>query len=305
MPRTFYGPWAENYKDYANNGNANLGRFPLGHVLILPDERQYRFALNDATVEVAGSLYQSVVGIAGTTDMTADVVRAIGATAISATTSGSTTYGVDTYAEGAAHTSNDVGEGYTYRIRRAMTAGAAHASAASAAVLTVNLEPGESVQVALDTTSEVTFTRNRYHAVLITAAPPTATLVGVSPGVAAASRFYWSQVKGYAAVLASGTLYQGLPVQAGITTAGTIESLKRRLQVTTTGSVLSAVSVFQGVVNDSAGAATALLMGVSVSTTATTVFDATGGIANNAPIVGLCVKANSTTQHALIDLNII
>jgi len=34
------------------------------------------------------------------------------------------------------------------------------------------------------------------------------------------------------------------------------------------------------------------------------VFDVTGGIANNSPVVGLCIKANSSTDFALIDLNI-
>lgn len=302
MPRTFYGPLGENYSDYANAGHANLGRFPLGHILILPDNREYRFALNDGTVEVAGRLYQSVVGIAGTLNNAVDVARAAGATAISATTTGSTTYAVDSYAEGIVHVNDVTGEGYAYRIKRAMTAGAAHASAASAAVLTVNLEPGETVKVALDTSSEVSFTRNRYHQVLITAAPPTGGLAGVSPGVAAADRFYWSQVKGYAAVLASGTLKQGLPVMAGISTAGSVESLKRRLQVVSTGSVLTASTQYGANIVDQDGTTTGLAVVTSVSTV--TLVDATGGIANNAPIVGQCIKANATGDEALIDLAI-
>src|SRR3990167_3365220 len=166
MPQTFYGPYGENNSTYANAGNANLGRFPLGHNLILPDGREYKFTLNDGTAEVAGNLYQSVAAVANHTSVVCDVVRAIGATAISATL-GATAAAVDIYAEGIVHTNETTGEGYSYRIRRAMTSGNAHASVATSSIITVNLEAGESVQGALTTASQVTLTRNRYHATTI------------------------------------------------------------------------------------------------------------------------------------------
>ena len=303
MPGIYFGPYSEQYSTYANAGNANLGRWPLGHTLILPDGREYKFTLNDGTIEVAGNLYQSVAALTGHTDRPADVARAIGATAISGNIT-TTVAAADIYAEGVVHINDVTGEGYSYRIRRAMTAGAAHASAASTAALTVNLDAGESVQVALDTTSEVTFTRNRYHRATIHLSPPTATLTGVSPGVAAADRFYWSQVKGYSAVLAQiGTLLAGLPVQAGTTTDGAVESYKRRVNSTTTGSVLTAATVYTFDLFDSDGNRSGLFGNVSVSTA--TVLDITGGIANRSPIVGTCVKANGSTEYALIDLMIV
>ena len=305
MPRTYFGPYNEQYSTYANAGHANLGRWPLGHILILPDNREYRFALNDGTVEVAGNLYQSVASVANHVDVTADVARAIGATAISATLGG-TAAAVDIYAEGVVHSSNDTGESYAYRIKRAMTAGAAHASAATSSILTVNLDAGESVQVALDTTSEVTFTRNRFHQVLLQDAPPTAGLAGVSPGVAAANRFYWSQVKGYAAVLASGTLLAGLPVMAGITTSGSVESTKRRVRTGgTTVIFLSNTAIWGAPLSDQDGNDVGVYAIASVaSAAAAATYDISAGIAYNAPNVGMCVKANSTTQYALIDLYI-
>ena len=299
MPRTFYGPIGERNSDYANAGNANLGRFPLGHILILPDNREYRFALNDGTVEVAASLYQSVAAVAGHTNIIADVARAIGATAVSATLN-TTAATIDIYAEGIVHINDAVGEGYAYRIKRAMNAGDAHAATVATGVLTVSLDPGETVQVALTTASEMSFSRNRFHAVLIHASPPTAGIAGVSPGVAAANRFYWSQVKGYASVLASGTLLAGLPVMAGITTDGSVESAKRRLQAVSTGSVLTASTQYAANIVDQDGTTTGLAVVTSVSTA--TLIDATGGIANNAPIVGMCIKANASTEQALIDL---
>ncbi len=301
MPGTYFGPHSEQYSDYAFQTHANLGRFPLGHTLILPDGREYRFTLNDGTVEIAGNLYQAVAALSGHTNRLADVVRAIGASAISATIT-TTVAAADIYSEGMVHTNDATAEGYSYRVKRAMSAGDAHASASSVGVLTVNLAPGEVVKVALDTTSEVTFTRNRYHQATLHLSPPTALLTGVSPGVAAADRFYWSQVKGYAAVLAGGTLLAGLPVQASITTNGAVENVKRRLQVTSTGSVLSAGYATAGIITDQDGAIVGGAIGVSVSTT--TVLDISGGIANNAPVVGMCVKANADTEQALVDLNI-
>lgn len=306
MPQVYYGPHGENNSTYPSAGHANLGRFPLGHTLILPDGREYKFTLNDGTIEVAGNLYQGVAALAGHTNRPADVARAIGAIAISGNIT-TTIAAADIYTEGVIHVNDAVGEGYSYRIKRAMTAGDAHASAASTAALTVNLVAGESVQVALDTTSEVTFTRNRYHQTTIHLSPPTASLTGVSPGVAAADRFYWSQVKGYAAVLvrtaAAGVVLAGLPVQASIgSTTGAVEGAKRRLQLSSTGSVLTAGTNLRAAVLDQDGSDTGL--GIVVSASVTQVYDVTGGIANNAPIVGMCIKANATTEFALIDLMI-
>ena len=302
MPRVYYGPMGENNSTYANSGNANLGRWELGSYLILPDQRKYCFALNDGTVEVAGNLYQSVASVAGHVNRGPDVARAIAATAVSATLT-STAAADDIYAEGIVHINNDTGQGYSYRIRRANTVEAANADAVASGVLTVNLQAGETVQVAIDTTTEVTFTRNRFHQVLITATPPTAGLAGVSPGVAAADRFYWSQVGGYAAVLASGTMREGLPVQAGLTTAGSVENRKQRLQGGgTTALVVTAALAYYYLV-DSGGTTTAIA--VIGTTAATTVgIDVSGGIAYNSPTVGQCIQPNATTDYALIDLQI-
>ena len=303
MPRTYFGPLDERNQDYAFEGNANKGRYPMGHILELPDHRQYNFALNDGTAEVAGRLYQSVAPLADHTNRPVDVARAIDATVVSATLTG-TAATIDIYAEGVVHINDVTGEGYAYRITRAMTAGAAHAATVASGVLTVTLAPGEQVQVALDTTSEITFTRNRFHQVLIHPSPPTAGLAGVAPGVAAANRFYWSQVKGYAAVLASGTLLAGLPVMAGVTTDGSVESTKRRVGTGGTTALLSTAAHAVLFLLDQDGTTTGY--GIVGTTTLTTVSrDITSGIADNAPNVGICIKANATGDEALIDLAIV
>ena len=296
MPRILFGPHGENNSTYANAGNANLGRFELGSRLILPDGRVYRLCLNDGTAEVAGNLYQSVAPVGDHTNVTADAARSIGAVIVSATL-GATSAAADIYAEGAVHTNDAAGEGYFYRIRRANTAGAAHALAAASAILTVNLQASETVQVALTTASEVTFSRNRFHAALIHQSPPTAQLAGVSPGVAAADRFYWSQVGGEAAVLAEGTLLAGLPVQAGITVNGAVENAKRRVRSGTTA--VTGITDSGALLTDQDGAEVNIR---AIGNTVSTTYDISAGIAYNAPLVGMCIKANASSEYGLIDL---
>ena len=158
------------------------------------------------------------------------------------------------------------------------------------------------MQVAVDTTTEMSFTRNRFHQVLITAAPPTGGLAGVSPGVAAADRFYWSQVKGYAAVLVDGTAFEGLPVMASIATAGAVEARARRVR---TGGTITVASPTVGVgqLTDRDGAVVASMLS-DISTSVATSVDISGGIAVNAPDVGMCIKPNANGEEALIDLHL-
>lgn len=303
MPGTYFGPYSEQYSDYPAEGvgNVNLGRWPLGHTLILPDAREYKFTLNDGTVEIAGNLYQSVAALTGHTNRLVAATTASGATAVAASIT-TTVAAADIYAEGIVHVNDLDGEGYAYRIQRAFAVESAHASADTGATLTVNLASGEQVQIGLTTASQVTFSRNRYHRALIHDSPSTARLTGISPGVAAADRWYWSQVKGYAAAFADLTLLAGHRVMPGIDQDGTVESFKRRLQIVTTGSVLTAAFSIGGQVVNSDGTAIGIAVGMSASVTK--VYDITGGIANNGPDIGVCVKANASTEFALIDLMI-
>lgn len=299
MPGTFFGPYNEQYATYVEPAGGNTGRWPLGHRLTLPDGRTYDFALNDGTVEVAGNLYQSVAREANHLNLTPDVARAIDAVVMSATL-GATLAAIDIYSEGIIHVNVTPGVGYAYRIRRARANGDAHAAVASSGIITVNLESGEKVQVATTTTSRFSLTRNRYHQILITAAPPTGGLAGVSPGVAAADRYYWSQCQGFAAVLADGTLLEGLPVQASIAVAGSVESVKRRVRTGGTVTVLSP-TVGVGQLTDVAGAVVSGMLS-DISTSVATTVDITGGIAVNAPLVGICYKPATDTNYGLIDL---
>lgn len=300
MPDVFFGPYSAKDDNFAPviASNANLGRVPLGSLLVLPDNREFKFTLNDGTVEIAGDLYQSVAELSDHENRAMDVVRAVGSTSLSAALT-TTAAAIDIYAEGMAHINDQGGVGYAFRIKRAFVSGDAHAAAVASGVLTVNLDPDETLQVATDTASQITFTRNRYHQTLLALAPPTASISGVSPGVAAADRFYYSQTKGYAAVLVDGNLLAGLPVQASVGTTGSVENMKRRVR---TGGTVTIVGVTAGryLLTDQDG--NTIAGAISNITTSGTNIDISGGVAANAPTVGQCIRTNATGEHGLVDL---
>jgi len=242
MPGTFFGPYGENFSDYSTPSGGNAGRFPAGHSLILPDGREFRFTENDGTVEVAGNVYQGAAPIANATNQAVDTARAAGAVVISATL-GATAAAIDAYAEGYVFINDAAGEGYAHRIKRAIASGDGHAAADASAVLTVNLEAGEAVQVALTTSSEASFNFNRFRGVIISpAGQSTAALSGVSPGVAAANQWYWSQVRGMAAVLTHGTVLIGDVAVASCTSSPVAGAVAASAAIETDGPVVGTVA---------------------------------------------------------------
>jgi hypothetical protein len=90
---------------------------------------------------------------------------------------------------------------------------------------------------------------------------------------------------------------------AGITTAGSVESTKRRLVGAGTTALLTTTAHTVVYLQDSDGTTT--VYGIVTTSAATTVArDITGPIAANAPTVGICIKANATTEYGLVDLAI-
>ena len=297
MPGTYFGPYGSQWDEAAEATGTNAGIHPLGHKLILPDAREYSYSKMGATVAVAGNLYQSVASVANYTDLVCDTARAIGATAVSATLGG-TAVTIDQFTEGIVHINDATGQGYAYRIRRALAEGDANAAQTSTTgVCTVNLAPGESVQVALTvTTTQLGFTQNRFDEVIIHPSPPTAQLAGVTPGVTTANYYGWVQTKGPAAVLADGTLLEGNEVQASVTVDGSVENRKTRV---VTGATTAADSTIGAKATDQDGSeVSVVLMGTTISTT----YDISAGIAANAPKVGECIEADASTEYALIEL---
>lgn len=221
MPYTFYAPFGKQKDTFSAPSGSGAGTRPLGSKLVLPDERVFRYALAGGAARVAGKVYQSVVTLANHRECVVSTVPTAGDKTIKATLGG-TAAAVDIYSEGFAHFNKSTGLDYGHRIRRAITSGQAHAAASSSAIITVNLEPGEAVDVTGDSSTELTLTRNRWHATIIHASPDTAIVTGASVGVAAADGYYYEQTRGECALTASGSLLVGNVAVPSATTDGTV-----------------------------------------------------------------------------------
>ena len=182
------------------------------------------YAQMGATVGVAGNVYQSEVPTSTWMTCTADVAQAIGSQTISATLGATNASIEDEFDEGYVGIEDDAGEGFLYHIARAFAAGDANAAAAASAVQTVNLVPGESLQVALTTATTLSFFKHKLDEVIIHPSPPTAVVVGVAMRAVTASYYCWLQIKGPAMVLADGTLVLKDEVVASDNTDGAVEA---------------------------------------------------------------------------------
>ena len=171
------------------------------------------YAQMGPTLGVAGKLYQSEAVTANWNSKTVDTARAVGATQISATLGGTATV-VDEFDEGYVVIEGTAGYGHLYHIARAWKAGDSNAKAGTSAVQTVNLISGESVQVALTTSTTLSFFKNKLDEVIIAPAPPTAAIAGLAMKAVTAGYYCWLQTNGPAAVLCDGTIVAGKGVRA-------------------------------------------------------------------------------------------
>ena len=210
MSGIIYGKWGEQFEEH------QYKRHDFGTKMIMSDS-VWVYAQMGATVGVAGSLYQSEAVTANWNSKTVDTARAAGAEQISATLGGTATV-QNEFDEGYVVIEDDAGEGYLYHIARGWKDGDSNAKASTGAVQTVNLRPGEKVQVALTTATTLSFFKNKLDEVVVHPSPPNAAVVGVamravsSPG--GIGYYCWLQVKGPASVKADGTLVPGNGVRA-------------------------------------------------------------------------------------------
>lgn len=182
---------------------AQRGVHPLGKQLVLDDGRKYRFALAGGSDLVRGMVQGSPAVI--TTDQSmACAAGAVGDRFISYT-HGAATTAINYFAEGYAVISLDPGQGNAYKI-------ASHAAIGSGtAGSIVNLAPGNALQTALTTTSDLSLLANPYGGVVIVAATILSAPVGVCVKVISAGDFGWLQTRGAAAVNCTGTMTIGSP----------------------------------------------------------------------------------------------
>ena len=174
---------------------------PLGALFEDNFGRKYRYCLVGGTSLVVGNCIQSPAEVPNHQgdQMASQSAAAIGDNTLTQVLGG-TLASVDQYAEGFAMVTTTPGLGYAYPIRT-------HPAAASGASLTVTLEPGWEVVVALTTTSRVTLVLNPYKGVIQSPATTlTGSIRGVAPFVLVNAEFGWLGVHGPFATLVEDTI---------------------------------------------------------------------------------------------------
>lgn len=198
----------------------------LGTVRRLSDGRAFIYVKAGAVALAAGKLVQAPAPIANHTNraVTADV--AIGSREVTFTL-GATAVTADQYKDGYLLINDATGEGYAYKIKN-------HPAANASASLKVTLY--DKIRVALvAATSEVSLV-NLYREAIVHPSPPTAKLLGVPPIAVTANYYFWSQIKGPAPVLISGTIGTGKKVVASATVDGAVDLMALTEGAPNTGS---------------------------------------------------------------------
>jgi hypothetical protein len=178
--------------------------------------RTFRYVKAGAVDLVVGNAIQARVQDTDHDDVTCRAT-AIGATELLITTgSGNGALDENEYADGYAVIDTTPGLGYTYRIK-------SHAAIAASTNGALVLEDGETVQVALTTSSKITLVANPYKAVIqhpVTTASQTCIGGAVYPIVA--TEHGWVQTGGPGAALIAGTPGVGQPVTSVGAVAGAL-----------------------------------------------------------------------------------
>jgi hypothetical protein len=161
--------------------------------------RTFRYVKAGASALVVGNALQAAVEDTDHDDITCRAT-AIGATSLLITTgSGSGALDENEYADGYAVIDTTPGLGYVYHIK-------GHAAIAASTDGALQLVDGESVQVALTSSSKITLVKNPFKDVIqLPATTLTNTCVGGAVYPIAASEFGWIQSGGPGAALISGT----------------------------------------------------------------------------------------------------
>lgn len=187
-------------------------RYPVGTLGTTQDGRWYRFAQNGGSTLVPGNVICGPAPVSDYVNNTA-TATAVGATTVTFT-QGATAITQNYFKDGWMSISVTPGAGYMYGI-------SSHDAVGSATSYAWPLAPGESIQVALTTTSRIDLIPNPYRGVIQAPATTlTSTPVGVAVSAPIANAYCWIQVEGMANVLTAGTLVIGNRAVAQTGTAG-------------------------------------------------------------------------------------
>lgn len=192
-------------------------KLPLGTILRIGNQ-WFAYAEFGATL-AAGDLVQAEAPDADH-DALAPVAASAGATEFEVTMPGSGTddFIANEYAGGKVLAQVNGTPGYEYPIWE-HTLG----DLSTTDTMTVYLEPGSNLAVALAATDDLAFIKNPWKEVIESPTTLTGPIVGVCKAVQADGQFGWVGVKGPHAVLTDGTLVVGEPVVPSNGTAGAVE----------------------------------------------------------------------------------
>jgi hypothetical protein len=184
----------------------------LGSLGETDDGRKYRYCLAGAAI-TRGQLVQAQAQTANHRNIAVAAAAAIGATSVTVTL-GATAATANQYADGVLVVDDLTGEGIAYKIL-------SHPAADGDASLVLTLE--EPVQVALDTTSQVTLTPSLYRDVQ-TVASQARIAVGVPNVTVADNEFFWAQTWGLCSAFGGDTSTIGQVLTQDAAVAGEFEA---------------------------------------------------------------------------------
>lgn len=307
MVATIYG--AE--KDVYLTGTQQL--YDLGQKLELPGGEIFRFTEMGATVGVANNLYQSSVAIGNWTNQ--DATATLGDTTVSFV-DGGTSFVADEAAGGTLHAEEAGDLGATYRVKSN--------GVTSANTTVMQLEDGVEI-LATITANAITFIKNPWKDVIIhPASLDTAWTMGIQRNIIAANGFGWTQSRGVATCLGTGTQVVGKDLCACNGVAGST-SPKRTVGTGTvanaaTTAVITHVAGHTPIASDmtlmfTEDATNDLdnwFMGTFTSTQFTLTVDDPGASALDFswvlevtnPVVGVCLEAGATAEFQPLFLKI-
>lgn len=197
-------------------------RHPLGTIAISKDGRVFRYGSAGASDLVVGNIVQSAAPIANHLALTS-AAQAIGDGSIGkpiVVTPGATAGAANLYAEGTLMIDTTPGNGYTYRI-------SGHPAIVASTAFNLYLDPDETIQVALTSSSRYGLHHNPYKTVI--QAPTTVTamacggVVSIITGNSVSENYGWLQTRGPFAGLINGTPAVGTGLVTSATTAGALD----------------------------------------------------------------------------------
>jgi hypothetical protein len=265
---------------------------PLGTEYKIGQDRVFRYAKNGLGARAVGTILQGPQSDMTHANMTC-AAAAVGKMTVTVTLAQSGPIAKDQYKEGYLYTNDAAGQGYVYEIRDHKHGGDEDD--------TRDIYLKDRIVVALTTSSEVTLIPNVYRGVNLPGGDPWDIIVGVAPVAVPSEHYFWCQVRGPAAVLQSGGLFQGRGVMLSQRVNGAVEVLKQVIPAPQ----LSQETVPTALQFTQKGIYTRI---DRMGSTATDDDEALINVSGDATIpercIGYCINPRVSTEHALIYLTL-